>query len=161
MTWLALLLISASLLSPGSEACSDLEAAHRAFLDSAFTAERHFTVIMNDKLKVREVVRLNYAKGELTTETVEKEVFDKNIELDPGNGELSIQIPFDCERVTQIAAGQFKLMSADGKDSVVFFFDRERGMLKPLSWESTDKTRFLWKKYVILATAELKDFEWR
>lgn len=161
MIGLTVLLISASLLSPAAETCSDLEAAHQAFLDSAFTAERHFTVVMNDKLKVREVARLNYANGELTTETIEREVFDKNIELDPGNGEWSLEIPFDCERTTPMEADRFELKSADGKESVVFLFDRDRGILRPLSWKSTDKTRFLWKKYVIHATAEFRQFEWR
>lgn len=161
MSWIAPLLASVALIAPGSRECADLEAAHGALLTSSFSMERRFAVKMNGKLKVRETARFLYADGELTKETVEREVLDRSLVLDEGNELAALELPFSCERLARTEEGRYELSSADGGETVVFIRDRDRGALQPIAWRSTERTRFLFRKLVIEATAEYGSFDWR
>lgn len=156
-----LLLAAAVLAAPGGQDCARLEAAHEVLLGSSFTVVRHFTVSLNDALKVREMTRLAYDGGELSRETLEREVFDDNVVLEEGEDETALAVPFACERLEELEAGRYVLSSADETERVTFEWSEERGALRPLSWENQESKRLLFKRFVIEAVAEYRDFEWR
>ncbi len=116
---------------------------------------------MNGKLKMRETARFLYAAGELTKEKVEREVLDRHLVFDEGHELAALELPFSCERLARTEDGRYELSSADGNETVLFDWHRERGPLRPIAWRSTERTRFLFKKLLIEATAEYGSFDWR
>jgi len=158
MNWPVLLILAVALIKPSEEECLVLQAAHQALLKSSFTCERHFTLKLNGELKVREVTRLTYSKGELTRATLEKEVFDESLVLEEGEVEAALELPFDCHRLERVEAGVFELSNADGTEKVIFVWDRGDNVLRPSLWINNETKRFLWKKFAIEAVAEYKDF---
>ncbi len=155
-----LLLTALALMAPGVERCPALEAAHAALLESSFTCVRHLTVELNGDLKAREVTRLTYRAGELKRETLEKELLDDNVVLEEGDEESALAVPFDCDRLERVGEGALELTNPAGTEKVVFAWNRASGALRPLRWTNNETERFLWKKFVIEAVAEYRDFRW-
>ncbi len=147
-------------MAPGEEECVVLQAAHQAFLKSSFTFEQHSTLTLNGELKMREVSRLTYSDGELTRETLEKEVFDESLVLEDGESEAALELPFDCHRLDLVEKGLVALSNSDETEKVVFVWDRENGVLRPSRWINNETKRFLWRKFVIEAVADYRDFAW-
>ncbi len=144
--WPLLLLLAVALMKPGEEECLVLQAAHQALLKGSFTSERHFTLKLNGELKVREVTRLTYSDGELTRETLEKEVLDESLVLEEGEAEAALELPFDCHRLERVEEGLFELSHADGTERVLFVWARGNSVLRPSHWINNETKRFLWKK---------------
>ena len=135
------------------------EAGHRA----AYAAVRDFKGPQRTGfLMFGDGLVTSYAEGELKQETLEKEVLDGGLVLDPGEGESALAVPFACDRVERLADDRYELISPDGTERVVFLRNADGdGALQPVSWRSDESTRLLWKKLVIEAVAEYRNFEWR
>lgn len=162
MRWAGIAVLSAALMAPGAEECSSVEAAHRALLKSSFSAERSFSLMLNGELKAREVSRVTYSDGELAKEIIEHELLDDNLVLDEGEGEAALRLPFACERLNQLESGAYELSSLDGTEKAVFVWSKGKpGILEPISWQATERKRFLWKKLVIEAEIEYRNFAWQ
>lgn len=150
--------VMASISAPTEDECLHLQAAHGTLLGSSFTAVRHFTLKLNGELKMREVTRLTYADGKLTKVVLEKEVFDDSLVLEDGVGDAMLDIPFDCSRVELVDEATVRLRKPDGTENVVFAWNSANGTLRPRLWENNETERFFWKKFVISAVAEYKNF---
>lgn len=160
MSWLSVILAAAAPLALGAEECSSLEVAHEELLKSSFVCERHFTLKMNGDLKVREVARVTYSDGEVVRETLEKRILSDNLILEERSEESALTVPFDCTLLESIDEGLVELSNAEGTERVVFAWDRANRVLRPIRWKNNEAKRFLWKKFVIEAVVEYKDFAW-
>lgn len=155
----AVLALAAALLAPGGLDCEAVRRAHQTLLEASFTTERRMTMQLNGKLKARVVDRLSYDSGRIERETLSKEIFDKRLRLEEGEG-ASFAIPFACERLER-RDETFVLASKDGKEKVFFVLDPDRGALRPVRWQNREIERFLFKKFVIEADLEYGEFTWR
>ena len=161
MNWSVFLAAALMLAAPGSEECSTIQAAHQALLESSFTAERHFTLVMNGELKARQKSRVTYSDGQLATETLSQELLRKNLVLEEEDTLSVLTLPLDCQRLVRTADGRFELTSADETEKAIFELRDGEEALRPVSWSSNERVRFLWRKLQIEAMVTYRDFSWR
>ncbi len=133
--------------------CEALGRAHAAFLDGCFTAHRQFEATINQKLAMRELARLDYAAGELAIEVIEKAHPNKGIQIG-GEGDMTIDSTFSCDRMVRDEAGRYELQSDEDPERIFFDYDADNGVLLPQRWEFEQKARFLFKKFHIQAHAD-------
>ena len=158
MNLLSIFVMMASISVPTEDECLHLQTAHSTLLGSTFTTIRHFTLKLNGELKMREVTHLTYADGKLTKVLLEKEVFDDSLVLEEGAGDAMLELPFDCSRVELVDEATVQLHNPDRTENVTFAWNSVEGTLQPSLWENNETERFLWRKFVISAVAEYKDF---
>ncbi len=160
MTSMAYMLTLVFLAAPTAEKCVTLRSAYENLLGSSFTVERSMTVIMNGKLKAREVTRLDYADRQLVTEQLELDLRDKNMVIEPTQSDAALEASIVCELIEDLGKDRYKVRAKTGEEELEFILDTRRNALVPVVWRSREKARFLWRKFIIETEVIYDNFEW-
>ena len=155
------LLMLLLLLTPSSQKCVALQSAYENLIAGSFTVERRLTVIMNGKVKLRELARLTSSGRKLTIERLEVERLDKKLVLEESQTDPGLELGFPCERVEELEDGRYVVRSENGAEELELVLDVGRNALIPAVWRSKEKTRFLWKKMIFETEVIYGGFEWR
>ena len=147
--------------APTAEKCVTLQSAYEKLLRSSFTVERHMTINMNGKLKVREVSRLDYTDGQLVTERLELDLRDKNLVIESTQSDAALEASLACDLVEDLGNDRYKVRTKDGAEELELIVDTRRDALIPAVWRSREKARFLWRKLIIETEVIYSSFEWR
>lgn len=152
---LLLLACGAGAADPVDDAtCERIAAAHAQWLRSCFDVRRDVEIEIDSQLATREDAVVAYRSGEVAIEVLEKEVSEKRLSIN-GEGDMAIEIPFACDRLTTLDKQTYTLVGPSEPERVTFRYDE--GRLTPLRWDFEATERFLFRRYHLVARAIYRD----